>query len=323
MQSVYDPENETRLLASGETPDLTVFAGGGYFCPPAKGQFKWHIRNYFKRHRRALKAAAKSTNVIFLGVGFGPLGNGMMARAVRAIPTQNVSLALLRDTESLEYFKDYCQASLANTCDDLAFSHLSAEAQQREHISSDDNLIGVHMGDAVADPECRNLFIKTLKELKKRNDWRYRIFIDCDNEKARASIPIIKDIVGSEYETVVFKDNLDTFLDSIKECGLVMTTKLHVGICASAMGVPVLSTPSHIKTARFYRKIDLEEAIVVSPEVSAEIAFADRSKLLASKATLTAASNDIDIVTRLLTSAVSVDPSPPFKPISELHLSEQ
>jgi polysaccharide pyruvyl transferase WcaK-like protein len=304
MVDVYDSEKETRPLASGENVELTVFAGGGYFCPPAKGRLKWHIRNYFKRHRSALKTAAAGKKVAFVGVGFGPLGRSPMARAVKAIPPGNVSLALLRDTESLEFFKDYCQAPQASTCDDLAFSYLSENAEKRWPIDGDPNLLGIHMG-AAADLPYQELFLKTLGELKKRNKWRYRIFVDCDNEKARACIPMIKEIVGSDCQIVVFKDSLDYFLKSIKECGLVITTKLHVGICASAMRVPVLASPAHIKTARFYSKINLKRAIIQSPEASAETAVTDRSQLLVDNDVLAAAAKEFNLVSIMLAEAGS------------------
>jgi polysaccharide pyruvyl transferase WcaK-like protein len=303
LQCVYDSRMETRALAPLEATDLTVFAGGGYFCPPAAGKLKWHARNYFKRHRKALKAAAASKKVAFIGVGFGDLGRSFMAHAVRSIPTDRVSLALLRDGESLEYFKDYCQVPNAGICDDLAFSYLSGTGGQRHQVEADPDLLGIHMGAATANMPYHKLFLATLAELKKRNNWRYRIFVDCDNAKARACLPMIKEIIGSDCEIVVFKDNLSAFLDSLSECGLVMTTKLHVGICASAMSVPVLSTPAHIKTARFYRKINLEQAVVQSAEASAQMAITNRSRLLADKSVLIAAGMEFNAISKMLAEA--------------------
>ena len=141
MVEIYDPKFETRSLALHDKPDITIFAGGGYFCPPAHGHIKWHIRNYL-RHQRALKVAALSNRVVFLGVGFGSLGHSPLGRAIGSIPQQNVSVALLRDVESLEHFKNYCRASEASTCHDLAFSYLSANSHKWRKTDNSPDILG-------------------------------------------------------------------------------------------------------------------------------------------------------------------------------------
>jgi polysaccharide pyruvyl transferase WcaK-like protein len=52
---------------------------------------------------------------------------------------------------------------------------------------------------------------------------------------------------------------VDRQLALLSHFDVVMTNKLHVGMCASAFGKPVLSIPLHSKIKRLYRQIRLEE----------------------------------------------------------------
>src|SRR5690606_25408937 len=58
-----------------------------------------------------------------------------------------------------------------------------------------------------------------------------------------------------KIEIIDYKD-VGTNVDNIASFSSVITSKLHVGIVATQLGVPVYSIPHHQKTIRYYKQID-------------------------------------------------------------------
>jgi polysaccharide pyruvyl transferase WcaK-like protein len=58
---------------------------------------------------------------------------------------------------------------------------------------------------------------------------------------------------SSEYNGV------DDLMERIADCETIITSKLHVGIVASALGRKVISLPVHPKTSRFYKDLAVQE----------------------------------------------------------------
>jgi len=60
---------------------------------------------------------------------------------------------------------------------------------------------------------------------------------------------------GMENDITLYHKDMWTVAAIIQRCRAVVTTQLHVGIVAYALGVPPCSLSSHEKTKRFYRQI--------------------------------------------------------------------
>jgi polysaccharide pyruvyl transferase WcaK-like protein len=54
-------------------------------------------------------------------------------------------------------------------------------------------------------------------------------------------------------------NGIDDLMERIADCDTIITSKLHVGIVASALGRKVISLPVHPKTSRFYEDLSLKE----------------------------------------------------------------
>ena len=59
--------------------------------------------------------------------------------------------------------------------------------------------------------------------------------------------------------TVVPYGGVDDLLRQIAKYSLIFTSKLHVGITATALGRKVIAMPHHPKTMRFYRSLGLQQ----------------------------------------------------------------
>lgn len=250
-----------REAGSREKVDLVLFAGGGYFCPPGNQVLKWHVRNYF-RHRQALFHARRALKVAFVGVGFGDLGRSPLGRAVSAIDAERVPVALLRDRESLDAFLTILPGSNGVVCHDLAFSYLAKRAKKAPLGGS---TLGLHVELRGRTADQMRELDEALRVVKEHHDGPVRLLTDCDTRHGRRSRAYVEERIGRTCETVIFSRDTHAFLQAIEECAAIITTKLHVGICSVALGVPTLSLPTHLKTRRFYEKINMPQCVVTHP----------------------------------------------------------
>jgi hypothetical protein len=64
--------------------------------------------------------------------------------------------------------------------------------------------------------------------------------------------------VGPCVERAIYQSPFH-LIERLNGASVVVTTKLHVGICAAVMGKTVLSFYAHPKTLRFYRQLERED----------------------------------------------------------------
>ncbi len=296
---IYDPSQRFALAGSDASPDLAVFSGGGYFCPPPRAAVRWHLRN-FLRHRKALTLARRSRTVAFVGVGFGKLGYSPLGIALRAIPADRTRPVLVRDVESAREFMDLHATSTPAVIDDLAFSWLARTWRRTPNVRIVPQRIAVHMDLAGMSQSQVEHCRRALEALRDQYDGTVRLLTDCDSEQGTRTREFISGVLGRECEEAIFRDDTSAFLTAIADCDRVITTKLHVGICASAMGIPVISIPTHTKTPRFYKKIGLQSALLDQEcsQIGALITTPDRH--LVSEEVLSASAREYDEVVQHL-----------------------
>jgi polysaccharide pyruvyl transferase WcaK-like protein len=230
-----------------------VFTGGGHFGEPAlsfRRKYEWQQRNR-RRHLAWLKSYRGAKKAIF-GIGVGPLSNPFYRRAVRRLFLE-ADVIYVRDEESLLFSRQYgFNAERVRLGTDLAMSigpaarkpekpfalHV-AELPGEEIVSILDALID--QGLAIPNEPVDVFFDSTASEKEIR---RYE-----DRLASRLPRDTLRFI---EYRGV------EPLIDRISTYDLIFTSKLHVGIVATALGRKVISIPSHQKTVRFYRQLGLE-----------------------------------------------------------------
>jgi polysaccharide pyruvyl transferase WcaK-like protein len=253
-----------------------VYSGGGYFGEPNEnilGKIKWSIRNY-KRHLKWVSDFSAARIGIF-GVGLGPISIGIYRNAVKQLFARS-NVILVRDVESLEFVKKY-KFSISNVyqCVDLALSLRRSALSGREGLA-------IHVGD-LNEREIRIILlsIQQMKSLSELNN----IDVLFDNPG------MYKEKILAKYrkaaESADFKGRLnflpysgcEAMIDRLNSYGLVLTSKLHVGIVTIALGGRCISIPAHQKTSRLYKQLRIDKFCVERKDLSVEV-LADKIKVI-------------------------------------------
>jgi polysaccharide pyruvyl transferase WcaK-like protein len=240
-------------LGSNENIDAAIFCGGGYLMPPHSGGLRWEIRN-FLRHGRALREAYRSGKVSVFGVGLGRIKLPFFRNVVGGV-LSIASPLLVRDKESQESLSHYgVSTGNAHVVPDLALAYVSEE---KDRYKSSPKFLGIHADFQGVDEEKKSLFLSACRDLILRTGLPIRFLVDCESKSSISSVGETRSQLGvTERDLIVYQNDCDEFLRAIGECAFVLTTKLHVGICATALGIPVASIAKHAKTKRFYNQVE-------------------------------------------------------------------
>lgn len=260
----------------GLTPLLGVrgliYSGGGYFGEPpgpAAQVHRWSIRNFYRHIPSGSILTVLGRPTAIIGVGAGPLSNPILRLAVKKLVERSVVVAV-RDEESRDFLLNIgvsrsdvevtADAALCVSVGDIPEQHMT-EIKTRFAFNSD-NVIGVHL------PAARSLS-------------HYVEMLICGIESLMVEYPdveivVLSDNVANDPEPhaerfsarypgrvhVAHYRDPWTLVALLSQLRFVITTKLHVGIVATAVGTLPLSFPFHEKTPRFYRQIGAPELCI-------------------------------------------------------------
>lgn len=260
LLKVYDPEKRMSQATSTQPIYLTLFSGGGYLTPPSNAKLKWHIRNFF-RHRRAVELARRAERVAFLGVGVGQLAYSPLGWLLRRIPERSIVTAWLRDSASSYHFQELFPKTHTSNVDDLVFANLAATYEHNVTVKTVLPRLGLHVDLSGMDDNKQRVLFQAIDVLNETYFGEIVLFTDCESPNAKRTRQELIRRLKRKPAEIIFQGKCDAFLKEIARCSYMITTKLHVGICAAACQVPVLSIPAHPKTPRFYSKIGMPHAI--------------------------------------------------------------
>ena len=231
-----------------------VFAGGGYWGEPNAGTYKryrWYLRNYF-RHASWV-ASYSHAKIGFFGLGFGPISSYWYRRVASSI-LKKAEIILLRDEESICYFKKYGFRGEPSLCVDfaLSLSHYADYNKKREGVALHLPNLSREEIDIIVD----FVFFAFGKEKI------ISIIFDTAGKEARSRAEIIRSSALRYFSqsniALKYYEGVDKTLNDLSGYDLVVTNKLHVGIVTVALGGKVISVPAHSKTFRFYRQMDID-----------------------------------------------------------------
>lgn len=241
-----------------KSADVFCFLGGGYFFQPNGGHIKWGLRNLL-RHYRAFEVANRSREVGIFGVGVGEIDFYPLRRLVQA-QLRRAKHVYLRDQESIDAAsRIYGREAGCELATDQAFGYVAtrfeslvASAVQRPYLS-------LHLDLHGFDADRQNLILKKVEQACAGDSRPIQVLVDCSTRHTERDLEKVNAIFGRRIEKVsIYKGDLGAFLGAISESDLLVTTKLHVGICATALKVPVIAVPKHAKAKRFYKQAGLE-----------------------------------------------------------------
>jgi len=235
--------------------DFVIFSGGGYFGEPSGNKISliyWYIRNYF-RHIYWLKKCPNA-KIIILGVGFGPISNKVFLKKINSI-FKSSEFIYFRDEVSIEYLKKYgIYQQKFKLGVDLAYS---LGLEKKDDLKSFDFKIGIHI--PIKNLNDKKFFLNALSFIK-NSDFRVELICDTpqSSELINNSNSLYYELIKFENVSLVSYISPDELIRQILSYRVIITSKLHVGIVATNLGVPVYSIPKHSKTLRYYTQIGYE-----------------------------------------------------------------
>ena len=242
-----------------------VFCGGGYFGEPPLDLFKWRLQLWRKHLSVGVPAALLKRSSAILGVGVGPLASWWVRWPV-ALVFRSATVCAVRDQESVDFTRNYLNPNCLQVADtvlgctqDELLSIAGSTPAAIPASSSAARRIVVHLSGGSDDRAARRALAGAIESLVREHDDVHLVLLSDKDPGRELDFFAWFDASGSRVTKATFVDPAQALLEMWHSWG-VITTKLHVGICAAVMGKRVLSTPRHPKTLRLYRQLNRMDA---------------------------------------------------------------
>lgn len=253
--------------------DFVVFNGGGYFGEkpfkannPLKAyalKQAWGIRNDDLYGSSFRAARRRGKPVLISGVEAGPISSPLFRRTVRGL-FDHASFCSVRNVESHRFLGEIgCRSDRIHVAPDSALSICRNERLDGENAirmtgdAAQAIRIGLHVHKLI-EPQQEIKVARIVRDISARLGGRpVEVFYVHDQRKNgvyhERSLDAERRIrsVLSDLNVIEFY-SASQLIGDLHALHLLVTTKLHCGIVARALGIPVLSIPTHTKTARFY-----------------------------------------------------------------------
>ena len=250
------PDGTTGLINLIRSKCL-VFCGGGYFGEQPINKFKWSIRNFYRHGIVGLLAIIFNIPYAIVGVEFGPLSVNWI-RHVFLLIAKHSKVIVVRNEESKVFLEKYGIKNVILAVDAVLALNKDEYDLKQSHFKSAEILLHIP-GIAGHSDHYLDLVDKIITSIKKRktnhtigliNDTYEAIY---ENDSYRC---IIRAISENGIPFAVHSYNgYNNLINLISKSSCIITTKLHVGITAAALGIRPLSYWLHPKTKRFYEQI--------------------------------------------------------------------
>ncbi|WP_111656355.1 polysaccharide pyruvyl transferase family protein [Isoalcanivorax indicus] len=268
-------------VKSISSADLLVFNGGGYFGEKPFLNDGW-IKKIIKKMAWGLRnddvygsafriAEAQSVPVVISGVEVGPISNPIFRRVVaRAInyssyccvrngESHSNAISMAIKGKKVNLAVDSAMSIDRDRINDLYPESLPSRVDRADRFF----MLGLHVHE-LTDCADVNYFKGLVSKVRDEipNGYELKIVVIHDQKKAgqhpARSADAERLLVNAiDIDHVLSYQEPGQLLKEVSELDLVITTKLHLGIVARSLSVPVISCPSHvIKTKRFYDYIE-------------------------------------------------------------------
>lgn len=242
-----------------------VFCGGGYFSEALGSPTKWAARAFFRHLLLATAVRRLGKPLAILGVGVGPITNATVRRGVLSL-FEYAEVAAVRDIESATTLRDWgLRRDVLVVPDAVAVSNLKElfNIGHSKRIGIRERRLGVHISGQPTASE--------LEAARQICEWALfkkdvQIILITDGMPRRRPIvwpdEIRRRFPGLHASIRYYDGDINSMIAFLASLDGIVTTKLHVGIVATVLEVPVISVPHHEKTFRFYRQIGKAENVI-------------------------------------------------------------
>lgn len=228
-----------------------LYCGGGYFGEQPRHKLYWSCRNFYRHVIIGIIAIIRKIPIAIIGVEFGPLSIAWFRRIVIWL-AKHSSTIVVRNQESFDFLSQYQVKNVILGVDGV----LSLNPLKNKTLSSNPSIL-LHLPNVQFAEDKYLLFINELARRINELGWKEVVFIeDSSGQYVEDYNDIFKalDSSGINHRIEQYV-SFDKLIDTIGNADYVVTTKLHVGITAAAMNVPVLSIYNHPKVIRLHKQI--------------------------------------------------------------------
>jgi polysaccharide pyruvyl transferase WcaK-like protein len=270
--------------------DALVYCGGGHFGDSASGS-RFLPGNFDKRFIRQNVLPAelsmwKRKPYAIVGMEVGPIPNIFIRREAKRI-FRHARAISVRNVESRDYIEERLGIKQEVICAPDPAVMVSKEDIPQKAEEKIDRLLGQHANkillgihhprDFLYDfPAGQSLREGLISVLKSSNDVTPVLFTDIGDDKhsvhCQKLAHIIKAICRMDSVSIPFLGIWET-VALISRLSALLTTKLHVGVVAYAMGVYCESFANHPKTKRFYALTGRNDQCILFKETTQETAM--------------------------------------------------
>lgn len=240
--------------------DALVFIPGGYFIESSRPDLPHRIYHYLRYCFPALCFMARKKKILIAGPGMGPFKNALFSRTAKKI-IGYAECVLVRNQESFDACRKYgINRKITVTADTV----LALDTYLRTHgrkipeitIPEGEKTLVIHLEAVETTRKAFREKIKPAIECFLNENPEYRLHIVADEETSQETYSSYKQEYAYYNPVVEEYDDPWKLCAVLKNAGMIITTKLHVGIVGCNFGRTVLSFPSvPNKTLRFYHQI--------------------------------------------------------------------
>mgnify|MGYP002623780301 CR=1 FL=1 len=246
-----------------------VCAGGGYFGEPNNVGLKWNLQCLKNHILPLLYATFSNKRIALLGVGVGPISNFFLRIMIKRI-VNKAEVVSVRDIESKQFLKSIGIKKDIVVHADWVMSNAFITSFPLDNPKNDGDTVFVHITSRSTDK--LDMIGADLKKIATTNE-RIKIIIGSDNNYSNPNslnpARYLYEHLNSVNCTLCNYKNPIDLLNIINDCDLIVTSKLHVGICGIRLRKKVVALPIHQKIIRFYRQIHYTEYLRIFDELQA------------------------------------------------------
>ena len=238
--------------------DVILFGGGTQFSDIDGAQ----AINLFHNLKLIVYAKILGKKIICLGVGIGPIKN-VLSKIIIYLSLMLTDLILVRDhisflllTKMRFFTKTYITYDLA-----LSLSYIKSNSKQKK---AKIKKIGINLINL--DENCFfNEIIDNLNNLMVDNNLDYYLF--SAEESQENYLYFIKEKLNKNIEIKNYQENIENYLEMIKDFDIIISTKLHPLIFSLAFSIPCIAISYHEKVSSFMKDAGLSNFVIEPKEI--------------------------------------------------------
>ncbi len=257
---------DRRGLSAALSSERAIFGGGGYFSESSSRSRLWSLRAFSRHLLLGQLFRARRTPLAIMGVGVGPIGDRRVRRAVLEL-FEHAQVAIVRDEESAAYLRDWgLRREVTVASDAVLAADLRSFTGKDAIASGGRKRLIVHCSGRPSDAELAAIRTACAWAIGKE----VAVVLATDGVSRRGAIRW-PSVVASEFPALNVEihhyDGVPAHLiKRLAAADGIVTTKLHVGIVGTKLGIPVIAAPLHSKTIRFYRQVGHADRVVGPPQ---------------------------------------------------------